>query len=128
MGKSVEGKPCINIESKILELTIYLYRCYDEYEAPSSCNTTVYLSGSMPSLTRNHPEGFCVALSLMCRLWCVRPLDWNLECVSSSYCWGGIYICCGKNHTRISSNMIGSCLVSCYLTEYKDSLWNKSYA
>ena len=34
----------VNIESKILELTIYLYRCYEEHEAPSSYNTTVYLS------------------------------------------------------------------------------------
>ena len=41
---SVEGKPCINIESKILELTIQLYICYDENESPSSRNTTVYLS------------------------------------------------------------------------------------
>ena len=40
----VEGKPCINIESKSLELTIYLYSCYDEHEAPRSCNTDVYLS------------------------------------------------------------------------------------
>ena len=32
---SVEVKPCINRESKSLELTIYLYRCYDEHEAPS---------------------------------------------------------------------------------------------
>ena len=45
--KSVEGKPCINRESNSLELTIYLYSCYDEYEAPSSCNTTVYLSESV---------------------------------------------------------------------------------
>ena len=42
--KSIKGKPCINRESKSLELTIWLYRCYDEHEAPSSCNTTVYLS------------------------------------------------------------------------------------
>ena len=41
---SVEGKPCINRESKILDLTIYLYSCYDEHEAPSGFNTTVYLS------------------------------------------------------------------------------------
>ena len=33
----------VNKESKSLELTIYLYRCY-EHEDPSSCNTTVYLS------------------------------------------------------------------------------------
>ena len=33
----------VNGESKILELTIYLYMCC-EHEAPSSCNTTVYLS------------------------------------------------------------------------------------
>ena len=41
---SVEGNPCINIESKSLELIIQLYICYDEHEAPISCNTTVYLS------------------------------------------------------------------------------------
>ena len=36
----------VNIENKILELTIYLYICYDEHEAPSICNITVYLSKS----------------------------------------------------------------------------------
>ena len=41
---SVEGKPCINRESKIPELTIWLYRWYDEHESPSSCNTTAYIS------------------------------------------------------------------------------------
>ena len=41
---SVEGKPCINRESKILAIKIYLYSCYDEHEAPISCNITVYLS------------------------------------------------------------------------------------
>ena len=41
---SAEGKPCINKESKTLEITIYLYLCYDEHEAPSSYNTTIYLS------------------------------------------------------------------------------------
>ena len=41
---SVEGKPCINRESKSLEITIKLYSCYDEHEIPSSCNTPVYLS------------------------------------------------------------------------------------
>ena len=41
---SVEGKPCINREINILDITIYLYRCYDEHEAPRSCNTTLYLS------------------------------------------------------------------------------------
>ena len=34
----------VNIESKSLDRTIELYLCYDEHEAPSSCNTTVYLS------------------------------------------------------------------------------------
>ena len=43
-GNIVEVKPCINRESKSLELTIYLYSCYDEHGAPRSCNTTVYLS------------------------------------------------------------------------------------
>ena len=33
----------VNRESKSLELTIYLYRCY-EHESPSSFTTTVYLS------------------------------------------------------------------------------------
>ena len=33
-----------NIESKSLELTIQLYICYDEKEAPGSCNKTIYLS------------------------------------------------------------------------------------
>ena len=28
-----------------------LYLCYDEHEDPSSCNTTVYLSGHMGLLT-----------------------------------------------------------------------------
>ena len=41
---SVEGKKCIDRESKSLELTIYLYRCYDGQKDPRSCNTTVYLS------------------------------------------------------------------------------------
>ena len=41
---SAEGKPCINWESKTLEIKIYLYLCYDEHEAPRSYNTTVYLS------------------------------------------------------------------------------------
>ena len=34
----------LNRKSKILELTIYLYRCYYEHEAPRSYNSTVYLS------------------------------------------------------------------------------------
>ena len=33
----------VNRESNCIELTIYLYRCY-EHESPRSCNTTVYLS------------------------------------------------------------------------------------
>ena len=41
---SVEVKPCIDRESKIPDLTIKLYICYDEHEYPSSCNTTAYLS------------------------------------------------------------------------------------
>ena len=40
---SVEGKPCINRESKSPKLTIYLYSCYDEHESTRSCNTDVYL-------------------------------------------------------------------------------------
>ena len=50
--KIVEWKPCINRESKSLEPTIYLYRCYDKQEAPSSCNTTVYLSHLKKSTLR----------------------------------------------------------------------------
>ena len=41
-----EGKPCINIESKSLDLIIWLYLCYNEHEALSSCNNIVYLSGN----------------------------------------------------------------------------------
>ena len=40
---SVEGKPCINRESKSLEPTIELYSFCDEHEAPRSFNTTVNL-------------------------------------------------------------------------------------
>ena len=54
IGNSVEGKPCIDKESKILEINIYLYLCVDEHEAPSSCNITVYLSKSIVL------EQFCV--------------------------------------------------------------------
>ena len=43
-GKNVEGKLCIKREGKSLELKIQLYLCNDEHKAPSSCNTTVYLS------------------------------------------------------------------------------------
>ena len=43
-GNIFDGKPCINRESKSLDITIYLYSCYDEHKAPSICNTTVYLS------------------------------------------------------------------------------------
>ena len=44
---SVERKPCINIESKSLELTnIVIQLSRYQHEVPSSCNTTVYLSGS----------------------------------------------------------------------------------
>ena len=44
MENSIEVKPCINREIKILDITIYLYLSFDEHEAPRSCNTTVYLS------------------------------------------------------------------------------------
>ena len=40
----VEVKLCINRDIKSSDITIQLYRCYDEYEAPIICNTTVYLS------------------------------------------------------------------------------------
>ena len=39
----------IDRESKSLNLTIYLYICYDEHEAPISCNTTIYLSYIEPT-------------------------------------------------------------------------------
>ena len=39
-----EGKQTINRENDSLQLTIKLYRCYDEHESPISCNTTVYLA------------------------------------------------------------------------------------
>ena len=42
--KSVEGKQFINRKSKIPELIIQVKSCYDEHEAPRSCNTTKYLS------------------------------------------------------------------------------------
>ena len=41
---SVERKSCISRESNIPDLTIYLNSCYDEHEATSSCNATIYLS------------------------------------------------------------------------------------
>ena len=47
---SVDGKPCINRESKSLEIKIYLYSCYDEHEDHSNCNTSVYLSVCLPGL------------------------------------------------------------------------------
>ena len=52
-----EIKPCRNRESKSFELTIYLYRCYDEHEGPSSCNANIYLSVVMSkfSLGKNQP-------------------------------------------------------------------------
>ena len=37
------GKKHANRESKILDLTIQLFRCYDEHEYPISCDTNVYL-------------------------------------------------------------------------------------
>ena len=48
MGNSVEGKTCINREIKSSELTIQLYLCYDDHEAPSTYNTPVYLSWLIP--------------------------------------------------------------------------------
>ena len=43
LKKTVLRENRVNREIKSLELTISLY-IYYEYEAPSSCNTTVYLS------------------------------------------------------------------------------------
>ena len=57
MENSVEVKPCINIESKSLEFTIYLYLCYGEHEAPSTCNITVYLSLWYYNLNQHLPSG-----------------------------------------------------------------------
>ena len=54
--KNVEGKPCINRESKSLEITIYLYRCYDEHESARICNTTVYLSYTNMRLDQHRAE------------------------------------------------------------------------
>ena len=51
---SVERKPCINRESKSLELTIQLYSWYGEHEAPSICNTTVYISNCNIPLSTTH--------------------------------------------------------------------------
>ena len=49
---SVDLKPCINRESKILEITIKLYSfSRSHHEVPSSCNTTVYLSVTIIDLT-----------------------------------------------------------------------------
>ena len=58
---SVQGKQCCsewkqclrktiyNRESKSLAFIIQLYRCYDEHEASSSCDITVYLSSLLYS-------------------------------------------------------------------------------
>ena len=47
---SVEWKPCVNRESKSLELTnIVIQLSLYQHEVPSSCNTTVYLSLSKTS-------------------------------------------------------------------------------
>ena len=42
--KTVLRENYLNRESKGLDLTIYLYRCYDEHEAPINCNAAIYLS------------------------------------------------------------------------------------
>ena len=52
-------KPCINRETKSLEITIQLYSCYDEHESTRSCNTTVSLS-HLFSLFWIKPETFII--------------------------------------------------------------------
>ena len=47
MKNSIEVKSCITRENVILEITILLYKCYDEHEALRICNTTVYLSDTL---------------------------------------------------------------------------------
>ena len=41
--KTVLRENHVNRKCKIIEITIYLYRCY-EHESPTRCNTNVYLS------------------------------------------------------------------------------------
>ena len=65
--KSVEGKPCTNRESKRLNLTIQLYSCYDEHEAPRSYNTTVYLSNLILLLLSN--LFYQILSTQICLLW-----------------------------------------------------------
>ena len=45
----------------------------------------VFVLGSIPSLPRNHMEGFCVVFSLKLRIWCVPHLAQHWVCVSSSW-------------------------------------------
>ena len=80
---------------------------------PSSLYWVVVL-GSIPSLTPNHKEGFCDALSLMLWLWYVPHLDQHWVCVYSYWCWGDITIRCGLHHIRMSRNMRGYCEFSWY--------------
>ena len=74
----LEGKQCyskwekvlienyVNRESNILELKIYLYRCYYEHEAHISFNTTVYLSDLNREINRLVPRmpHLCLNLAL----------------------------------------------------------------
>ena len=69
--------------------------------------SSVVPRGSIPSLPRNHLEGFCVVLSLKRQLLCVPHISQHWVCVSSSWCWCGISIRCGRHHTRMIINMRG---------------------
>ena len=54
---SVEGKSCINIEGKSLEITVKLFLFYDKHEAPRIFNTTVYLSATLYPLLLSQLQG-----------------------------------------------------------------------
>ena len=88
----VEGKPCINRESKILELTIQLYRYYDEYEAPSSCNTIIYLSCTQSFFMF---IGFLVAHNRYVNALRLLPINrssYRLNCfIDMSNCFVGVF-------------------------------------
>ena len=47
----------VNRESEIIELTIYLYMCYNEHEDSSSCSTTVYLSNTHIQINNKYYPG-----------------------------------------------------------------------
>ena len=49
--KTVLRENHLNRESKSLDLTIYLYRCYNGHKSPRIYNTTIYLSRNIGSIT-----------------------------------------------------------------------------